>query len=58
MADTKKVKLLTPVTFNGATVEAGEELELHEKNADSLVAEGLAEEVAAKKGGKAAASQE
>ncbi|GAA4711113.1 DUF7210 family protein [Brevibacillus fulvus] len=57
MADTKKVKLLAPVTFNGATVEAGEELELHEKNADSLVAEGLAEEVAAKKG-KAAASQE
>lgn len=42
MADIKKVVLLASVTFNGAEVGKDEVLELHAKNADSLVAEGVA----------------
>lgn len=38
-----KVKLLKPVTFNGAIVEAGEEIEVAERSAASLVADKVAE---------------
>lgn len=37
-----KVKLLRPVTYSGAIVEAGEEIILSEKSANSLVADKVA----------------
>lgn len=38
-----KLKLIEQVTFNGAHVEAGEEIELSEISAQALIAEGKAE---------------
>ena len=38
-----KVKLLGPVTYSGAIVEAGEVIELSEKSAKSLIADKVAE---------------
>ena len=38
-----KLKLIEQVTFNGAHIEAGEEIELSEKSAKALIAEGKAE---------------
>lgn len=46
---TKRVRLLATVTWNGAEVIAGEELELHDKNAESLVASGIAEALPTKR---------
>lgn len=40
MTNTIIVTLLVAITFNGATVEAGESIELPAKSAESLIAEG------------------
>lgn len=41
-----KIKLLGPVTFEASIIEAGNTLDLSEKSALSLIADGLATEVA------------